>query len=146
MYDQVTRRFVEGCILYVGRTLIKSKSSRQGVITESTYGAELRAGRTATEEALGVRYLLCSLGINLDGPKIVLGDNESLLISVNNPKSAISLLHHGISFHLSRESEAALATSRFHVKSDANISDGLTKALGSNAFERMYKSGGPIFV
>ena len=84
-HDQVTRRSIEGYMLYVGSTLVKSKSSRQGAIAASTYGSELRAGRTATEEALGVRYLLRSLGINLDGPTILLGDNESSLISVMNP-------------------------------------------------------------
>ena len=145
-HDQVTRRSVEGYMLYVGSTLIKSKSSRQGAIASSTYGSELRARRTATEEALGVIYLLRSLGINLDGPTILLGDNASSLISVMNPKSSLSQRHHGISFHLSRKSEAASATIRYHVNTKINISDGLTKALGSNNFQRIHKSGGPIFV
>ena len=133
-------------MLYVGSTLIKSKSNRQGGITASTYGVELHVGRTATEEALSVRYLMQSLGIHLDGPTILLGDNESSLISVTNPKSSLSQRQRGISFQLSRESKAASATTRYHVKSEANISDGLTKALESSAFQWMYKSGGPIFV
>ena len=82
----------------------------------------------------------------MDGPTILLGDNESSLISVTNPKSSLSQRYHGISFHLSRESEAASATVRHHVDTKLNVSDGLTKALGSNDFQRMYKTGGPIFV
>jgi len=54
-------------MIYVGSTLVKTITSRQGAITAATYGAELQAGRMASEEALGICYLLRSLGVKLNG-------------------------------------------------------------------------------
>ena len=95
-------------MLYVGGTLVKTKSIRQRAIAASTYGAGL--GKTATEEVLCTRNLLRSLGMNLDGPTILLGDEKSLLISVTNPKSALNQRHYGISLHLYLECEVDSTT------------------------------------
>ena len=144
-HDQVTRRSIEGTMVYVGRTLVKSKSTRQGAIAAATYGAELRAGRTASIEAMGIRYLLRSLGIALEGPTILLGDNESSLKSSCIAKSPLKERHLGISYHTARECEAAGITKRYYVKTDHNRSDGLTKALGKISHRNAYHVGGPIF-
>ena len=65
--------------MYVGNTPILWKSVRQGAIYPSTYGAELCAGRLAAEEAAGIRFLLRSLGVPVDGPTILYGDNVGIL-------------------------------------------------------------------
>ena len=102
-HDQVTRGSIEGIMVYIGKTLIESKCNRQGAIASATYGAELRAGRTASHKAMGIRYLLRSLGIRIDSPTLLFGDNESSLKSSCILKSPLKERHLGISYHTCRE-------------------------------------------
>ena len=57
-HDSKTRRSLTGVLGYVGSTLVIWKSKRQGTIASSTYAAEFSALRTATEEAMSLRYML----------------------------------------------------------------------------------------
>ena len=133
-------------MVYVGRTLVKSFSKRQGSIASSTHVSEINAGRTASEEAMDTRYLLRSLGLNLDGPTLVFGDNETSIKIVTDPSSPLKKRNVGISYHTARECEAAGITKRYHVASADNRSDGLTKALNGSKHCMLYKNGGPVFV
>ena len=132
-------------MVYIGKTLIKDKSHRQGAIAAATYGAELRAERTASHDDMGIRYSLRSLEIQVNASTILFGDNESSLKSSCIAKSPLKERHLGISYHTSRECEAAGITLRYHVDTKANISDGLLKALGPNIRKEMHKSLGPVF-
>ena len=57
-HDQKTRRSLTGWIAFVGSTLVIWKIKRQGSAASSTYTAEFSALRTATEEAISLRYML----------------------------------------------------------------------------------------
>ena len=144
-HDKASRRSIEGYMTLVGRTLIKGKPRRQTSIAQSSYLAELHAGRTASEEAMSLRYLLRSFGVKIDGPTKLLGDNEGSLINVTEPNSTMAKKHVGVSYHTSRECEAADITRRYHVATNENSSDGLTKALNSTCHYQIYKPGGPVF-
>jgi len=144
-HDEVTRRSIEGVMVYVGRTLVKAKTTRQSSIAAATYGAELHAGRTASEEAMGIRYLLRSLGVRVESATLLLGDNESSLKSTTIPKSPLNQRHLGISYHTARETEAAGITVRYYTNTKENLADGLTKALGAAEFNAFYKADGPVF-
>ena len=83
-HDLKTRRSLTGVLGYVGSTLVIWKSKRQGTIASSTYAAEFSALRTATEEAMSLRYMLRCLGcrISNDGkhPSRLFGDNLGVLL------------------------------------------------------------------
>jgi hypothetical protein len=89
-HDKTTQKSIEGINTYLGRTLLKSKSKQQGSISSSTYTAELHASRTASEEAMDLRHLLQSLGIKLDGPTLLFGDNKGSLQNVTDPSSPLN--------------------------------------------------------
>ena len=59
-HDKKTRRSITGVIGFVGSTPVIWYSRRQGSIASSTYAAEFSALRTATEEAVSLRYMLRS--------------------------------------------------------------------------------------
>ena len=131
--------------MWMDLMLNPSALRQRHAIAAATYGAELQASRMASEEALGIRYLLRSLGVKLDGPTHLFGDNESSLKSSTIPKSPLNQRHLGISYHFTRESEASGATVRYFVKSKLNKADGLTKALGKMDHQAVYGTGGPVF-
>ena len=51
---------------------------------------------------------------------------------------------YGTAYYCSRKAETSGATKRFWVESPVNISDGLTKALGTKLHYDAYKDNGPI--
>ena len=88
-HDKKTRRSLTGWIAFVGSTPVAWQSKRQGSIASSTYAAEFAAMRTATEEAMSLRYMLRCLGCNIptDGtcPTKVFNDNFSVVQNCQNP-------------------------------------------------------------
>jgi hypothetical protein len=54
-------------------------------VETSTYGSELVASRIATELILEIKYILRSLGVALDGPALMLGDNMSVVLNTTVP-------------------------------------------------------------
>jgi hypothetical protein len=51
----------------------------QKTVETSTYGSELAVSRIASELILEIRFMLRSLGVALDSPTLMLGDNMSLV-------------------------------------------------------------------
>ena len=133
-HDLVTRRSVTGILLYVNNTPLKWTSKRQNTIETSTYGSELVAARLAVEQILEYRYKLQMLGVPVDEPHILLGDNMSVVISCTQPSSHLKKKHNAISYHRVREIIATGKLEFRHVRSEANIADILTKPLPPDKF------------
>ena len=110
-YDQATRRSLTGYIGYVGSTPVTWGSSCQGSIASSTYAAEFNALRTATEEAIGLRYMLRCLGLKVPMDRLcpakIFSDSFSVVQNCQNPAADLSKKHVAISFHLVREAITA---------------------------------------
>jgi hypothetical protein len=53
-HDKVSRRSINGLIIFVGRTPVFYMAKQQGTIEMSTYGAEFIAMKTAVEEVIYV--------------------------------------------------------------------------------------------
>jgi hypothetical protein len=85
----VSRRSVTGIILFVNKTPVKWISKRQKTVESSTYGSELVAARIATDLAVEYQYALRMLGIGIDGPAMMFGDNKSVIINTTMPLSQL---------------------------------------------------------
>ena len=135
--DKVTRRSVTGILLFVNNTPMIWITKRQKTVETSTYGAELVAGRMATELVLEVRYKLRMLGIPLEESSVVLGDNMSVILNTTLPSSILKKKHNACAYHRIREAIAAKIIDFRHINSEVNIADILTKPLGPTAFHRL---------
>jgi hypothetical protein len=76
-------------------------------VETSTYGSELLASRDATELILEIRYMPRSLGVALDGPALMLGDNMSVVLNTTVPSSVLKKKHSAIAYHRVREAIVA---------------------------------------
>ena len=74
-------------------------SKKQSTVETSTYGSELVAARIAVDLILEVRYGLQMLGIPLDGPALMLGDNKSVVLNTTFPSSQLKKKHNAVSYH-----------------------------------------------
>jgi hypothetical protein len=109
-------------------------------VETSSYGLELVAFRIATELILEVRFMLRSLGVDLDGPTLMLGDNMSVVLNTSVPSSVLKKKHNAIAFHCVQEAIAANVMKFADVKSDEYASDILTKPLSNEKFHYLVKN------
>jgi hypothetical protein len=133
-HDKVTGRSISGVIVMVESTPIIWRSKRQGAVQTSTYGAEFSATRTATEEAITIRYMLRSLGIPVSKPSDLSGDNAGVISNATTPEASLKKKHVALSYHSVRESVSAGIIHPHQIMSKDNIVDLLTKPLDRGTF------------
>jgi hypothetical protein len=138
-HDLVTRRSITGILVTLNNTPIRWIYKRQKTVETSTYGSELVASRVDTELILEVRYMLRSLGVALDGPALMLGDNMSVVLITTVPSSVLKKENKAIAYHRVREAIAARIMRFAYIKSEENVSDVLTKPLSNEEFHYLMK-------
>jgi hypothetical protein len=109
----------------------------QKTVETSTYGSELVATRIATDIALELRYSIRMLGFELDGPALILGDNNAVVLNTTTPSSQLKKKHAACAYHRIRENIAAKTIEYVHVPSTLNAADVLTKPLGVQVHNRL---------
>lgn len=129
--DQVTRRSRTGFIVFLNGAPIYWSSKKQGSCETSTFGSEFVAMKQATEYVRGLRYKLRMMGITVDEPAFVFGDNQSVLANTMNPGSTIKKKSHSIAYHFVREGCARDEWRTAYINTAQNIADLLTKPLPS---------------
>jgi hypothetical protein len=92
-------------------------------VETSNYGSELVDSRIATELILEVRYMLRLLGVALDGPELMLGDNMSVVVNTTVPSSVLKKKHGAIVYHWVREAIAARIMKFSFIISEENVGD-----------------------
>jgi hypothetical protein len=138
-HDQVTRRSVTGILIMLNGMVWKAISKRQKTVESATYGSELVASRIAVEQAISLRYTLRMLGVPVNGPVLMLGDNRSVVLNTTVPSSALKKKHCAINYHRVREAIAGKIVKYVHISSQLNIADVLTKPLAGNVLYQLVK-------
>ena len=96
----------------------------------STYDSEMMAARIATEMTSAMRYRLRMLGVPIEGPAVMFGDNQSMVTNCSLSTSTLKKKHNAIAYHRVREAVAAEVINLVHVSSKDNVADIMTKPLG----------------
>jgi hypothetical protein len=138
-HDLIIRRSITGILVMLNNTPIRWISMRQKTVETSTYGSELVASRVATELILEIRYMFRSLGMTLDGPELMLGDNMSVVLNTTVPSSLLKKKHNAIEYYRIREAISARIMRFEYIKSEENVSDVLTKPLSNEKFHYLMK-------
>ena len=134
----LTRRSVTGIVLQLNRTIIRATSKRQNTVETSTYGSEMVAGRLCVEQVMDLRYKLRMLGVPINGASVMLGDNQSAITSCTIPSSSLKKKHNAIAYHRVREAVAAGVVQLYHVRSEDNLADTMTKPLTSKKLRGLF--------
>jgi hypothetical protein len=88
---------------------------KQNSIQTATYGSEFAAARLAAEQIMDLNYTLRSLGVPIDGPVWMFGDNQSVINSSTIPHSSLNKRHNALSYHRAREAIASKVMNFPHV-------------------------------
>jgi hypothetical protein len=104
-------------------------SKKQNLCETSTFGSEFVAMKQATEYICGLRYKLRMMGIKVDEPTFVFGDNQSVLANTTNPTSTLKKKSNAIAYHFVRKGVARDEWRTAYIHTDDNVADMLTKPL-----------------
>jgi hypothetical protein len=129
-HDMLTGKSVTGVLHFFNQTPIDWYSKKQSTVETATYGSEFVAAKTATEQIIANRVALRYLGIPVEGPSMLFGDNRSVVDSSTIPHSKLNKRHMALSYHKVRETIASKAMRFEWLASESNPADILSKHWG----------------
>jgi hypothetical protein len=118
-----------GILHLLNQTPIHWFSKKQSTVETATYGSEFVAAKQSAEQIIDLKYTLRMLGIPIDGPAWMFGDNQSVVTSSTLPHSSLNKRHNALAYHRVREAIAAGIVYFMHVPGKYNVSDIFTKFL-----------------
>ena len=127
--DQKHRRSRTGYLLYINMAPILFYSKKQGTVETSVFGAESVAMKIGIEASRGLRYKLRMMGIEVNEPTYVYGDNMSVIHNTQKPESTLKKKSNAICYHFIRESVAMGESLTAHIRSEDNPADICTKIM-----------------
>jgi hypothetical protein len=119
-HDMITGRSVMGILHLVNQTPFDWFSKKQPTV-------ETVAARTATKQIMANRAAFRYLGVSIEGPTFLFGDNRSVIDSNTVPQSSLSKRHVALSYHQVREAIAAKVIHFMWIDSASNTADILSK-------------------
>ena len=138
--DSTTRRSRTGFIIYLNSAPIYYLSKKQTSIETSSFGSEFIAMKTGCEYIRGLRYKLLMMGIPVDSPTYVYGDNQSVLTNSSLPYSVLKKKSSSIAYHFVREGVAKNEWRLTYISTNDNVADLFTKPLTNVEKRRKFVS------
>jgi hypothetical protein len=139
MHDMVTGRSVTGVLHLLNKTPIEWFCKKQNTVETATYGSEFVAARIATEQIMDLRLSLRYLGVPLEGPSWMFGDNLSVIKSSTIPSSTLKKRHNALAYHRVREAIACKIVKFCHIDGKYNPADVLSKHMSSREWFALMK-------
>lgn len=127
--DTVSRRSRTGMLVWLNGALVHWWSKKQNSVESSSFGSEFIAMKQCCEYLRGLRYKLRMMGIPVEGPAYIFGDNQSVLANTTNPDSTLKKKSQSIAYHFVREGVARREWMTSYVSTHENEADLLTKLL-----------------
>ena len=87
--DGSNRRSRTGFFVFLNEAPICWHSKKQTRIENSVFGSEFIAMRTGLETVQGIRYKLRMMGVPLETPTYIYGDNMSVIYNTSKPESTL---------------------------------------------------------
>jgi hypothetical protein len=79
------------------------------------------------------------LRVPIDGPALLLGDNNSVVLNTSVPSSILKKKHHACAYHCVCEAIAGGIMNFVHIPGITNYADVLSKPLPNDAFQGLVK-------
>ena len=130
-FDLSSGKGVTGCLHLLNKTAIDWHCRKQRVPNTSTFGAEIDAARTCTQQIIDLRITLRYMGVPI-GRSVMFGDSKSVVDNTTIPKSKNTKRHTALSYHCVRDAIYKNVMSLFHIPGTHNPADMLSKNWGMN--------------
>ena len=127
--DKSDRRSRTGFMIFTNMAMISCHTKKQATVEGAVFGAEFVAMKQGVEAFRGIRFKLRMMGVNIDGPTYVYGDNMSVIHNNSKPESVLKKKSNSICYNFVREAVAMRECLTTHVGTARNCDDLLTKVL-----------------
>ena len=138
--DRLTRRSRTGYLILLNMSPIYWYSKKQTGIETSSFGSEFIAMKQCCEYVRGLRYKLRMMGIPVEDPAFIYGDNKSVLSNTTIPDSVLSKKSNSIAYHFVREGASMDEWRTGYINTKENPADILSKAVPAGK-DRDHKVG-----
>jgi hypothetical protein len=116
-------------LIFCNNALTDWVSKRQPTIETSVFGAEFVAMKYGMEKLCALRYKLRMMGVRIDAPSYIYGDNQAVVKNTQRPESQLGKKNNSICYHFARESVAMGESIVTHIRTEDNYADLMTKVL-----------------
>ena len=127
--NKVTPWSCTGFIVYMNMAPVAWTSKKQTTVETSVFGSEFVAMKHGTEHTRGLQYKLRTMGVPIEGPAYVCGDNMSVIYNTYRPESTLKKNANLVCYHAIRESDAMGEIMTTHVPMLDNPADLCTKVI-----------------
>ena len=127
MHDLISGRYVTGILHLANKTQIDWFTKLQSTVETATFRSEYVAARTCTEQIIDLRTTLRYLGVPVETPTMMFGDNETIINRASVPHWKLQKRHNALSYHRTCEAICAGITRFYHIKGTTNPADILSK-------------------
>ena len=104
--------------------MIDCYSRKQATVESATFGAQFIAGRTAMQQTTkDLRTSLRYLGVPVNGPTYMFGDNKSMITNRSVLHSKLGKRHLALAYHKVRQAVASGMVVLTHVDGELNVAD-----------------------
>jgi len=126
-HDLISGKAVSGILHMFNQTPVDWYSKLQTTAESATFGSEYISGRTCVEQIIDLGLTLRYLGVPINGPSMMFGDNESVINSAAIPHSKMHKRHVALSYHRVRWAVAASIVKIYLIAGKKNPADILSK-------------------
>ena len=127
MHNVLTGKSMTGVLHFANQTPIDWYSKKQGTVETATFGSEIVAARTATEQIIDLRNTFRYLGVPIRPNSYLFGDNKTVVDSTTNPNGKLNKRHTMLSYHRVRHAIASGFLYFHHIPGKVNPADVLSK-------------------
>ena len=116
-------------MIYLNMAIVNWFTKKQTTVETAVFGAEFVALKTGIETLRGLKYKLRMMGVSINGPTYIYGDNQSVINNTSKPESVLKKKSNSICYHFVREAVAMKECLTSHIPTLDNFADLLTKVL-----------------
>ena len=127
--DKSDRRSRTGFMVFVNMEMINWHTRKQAHVECAVFGAKFVAMKQGVEALRGIRFKLQMMGVKIDVPTYVYGDNMSVIHNTSNPELVFKNKSNSICYHFVREAVVMKTFLSTHVPTAINWADLLWKVL-----------------
>ena len=127
--DKSDRRSRMGFMIFMNMAMINCHTKKQATVEGAVFGAKFVAMKQGVEALKGIKFKLQMMGVNIDGPTYVYGDNMSVIHKTSNPESLLKKKYNSMCYHFVREAVAMRGCLTTHVPTARNWADLLMKVI-----------------
>ena len=126
-------------MVFINMAMINWHTKKQDTVEGAVFGAEFVAMTQGVEALRGIRFNLRMMGVKIDGPTYVYGDNMYVLQNTSKPESVLKKKSNSIYYHFLIEAVAMRECLTTPVPTARNWADLLTKVLFGKKIRELFQ-------